>query len=152
MKIKLLVIVSLVFLFSCQSNTQESKADNSEQKEKIENQKKLNKQLFISTRTVTGTDENRKDKSVISTIESDYFEVTLSKLSEEPKFIATKKLIKPSSMENFKYVYFNITDEEGENFKFDTSTDFLNFMSERGYNLADQVKNKYGGDYTFKKK
>lgn len=152
MKIKLLVIISLVYLLSCQSNTQESKAGNSEQKEKIENQKELNKQLFISTRTVTGTEENRKDTSVITRIESDYFEVTLSKLSEEPKFIATKKLIEPSSMENFKYVYFNITDEEGENFKFDTSVDFLNFMSERGYNLVDQVKNKYGGDYTFKKK
>ena len=132
MKIKLLVIVSFFFLFSCQSNTQES--------------------LLINTRTVTGSGENSKVTSVISTIESDYFEVTLSELSDEPKFIAKKDLIEPSSMENYKYVFFNISDEEGENLKFDTSADFLNFMSERGYNLVDQVKNKYGGDYTFQKK
>ena len=83
--------------------------------------------------------------------------------SSLPKYGASKTIIDPvenlkrdpshyGDPKNFEFVEYVITDEKGKLLKFNTTTAFLNFMSERGYSLLDQVKNKYSIDYTFKKK
>ena len=45
-----------------------------------------------------------------------------------------------------------ISDEKGEDVWFEGSTQFLNFMSDKGYDMVDQTKNKYSIDYTFRKR
>jgi len=44
-----------------------------------------------------------------------------------------------------------VCDQSGTTIQFVTPAEFLNHMIARGYDLVTEEKNKYGGDYTFKK-
>ena len=104
---------------------------------------------IIKTSTVVGDD--RKD--VVTEVVSDYFDVTLTEAVDRDKgFMATKRIQDPEPGKTFKAIFFNIVDDRGGNQYFKTSTDFLNFMSEHGYDVSNQIPNKYGADYTFKRK
>lgn len=107
--------------------------------------------LYIKTTTAIGVGENQWSTEAVSEVTSDYFEVILSSLTDHV-FEGEKILEKPTSKENFKYVFFVISDKDGNQIKFKESTEFLNYMSAHGYKLVDQVKNDYGADYTFKRK
>lgn len=153
MKIFNYSIVLLILFSSCQSNTQNSSSKNTEQNTVNSNQEGINPKLFISTRTRIAIKGIETDSSIVSIINSDYFEVRLSSLADEAKFIARNNTINAyEDGGNFKFVDFTIANKTGKSYKFETNTDFLNFMSERGYDLVDQIKNKYSVDYTFKKK
>lgn len=103
--------------------------------------------LFINTRTVIG--EEKKDS--ITVINSDYFDVSLYSY-DNGTFQAKKEILKPESVKDFKMIFFVITEEDGNEIRFNTTTDFLNYMSARGYEMADQTKHEFRIDYTFKKK
>jgi hypothetical protein len=143
-KITILLFCSLA-VTSCNSNRIDSK-------EKIEKTVSVgdDKQplgLYIITSTTVG-----KETSYDSTrVNSDYFEVGLGEV-EGKGYRAEKTLQNSRPGEKFRYVFFLITDKNGHIPYFNSSTDFLNYMSKRGYEMADQIKNKYGADYTFKKK
>jgi uncharacterized lipoprotein YajG len=107
--------------------------------------------LFIKTVSATGTGENQKSTETISEVTSDYFEIKLAALTDVG-YGAQKDVITPEVGKEFKYVFFYIVNEDGSNIKFTTSTEFLNYMSLRGYEMVDQIKNEYGTDYIFKKK
>jgi hypothetical protein len=107
--------------------------------------------LYIKTVDVTGTGENQVKKETITEVTSDYFEVSLSSQSDGG-YHAEKDVVIPTSITDYKEVFFTIVDKNGTETHFKTSTEFLNFMSAHGYKMVDQVKNEYGGDYTFKKK
>ena len=99
--------------------------------------------LYIKTVTVIGIDENQVETDTITIINSDYFEIGLYLgSSEEPSFITKKDVIKPTSIENYKAVLFRIVQEDGNDIIFKSSTEFLNFMSKRGYEMIDQLKSK----------
>ena len=105
--------------------------------------------LLIKTTTVVG--EDRKD--VKSEVSTDYFDVTLAQTVDKDKgFMATKRIQDPEPGKQFSAVFFYMVDSSGENQYFRTSTDFLNFMSAHGYDVANQIPNRYGADYTFKRK
>jgi hypothetical protein len=107
--------------------------------------------LFIKTSSITGVDKNQVRKEAISDFTSDYFEVELNSLTTGG-YGATKQILKPESIENYKDVFFYIVNKDGSSITFTTSTEFLNFMSAHGYDLVNQIPDQYGGDYTFKKK
>ena len=107
--------------------------------------------LYIKTTDVTGVDEEQIKKETISEVTLDYFEVSLSSQTDGG-YHADKDIITPTSIENFKAVFFTIVDKDRQEIHFLTSTEFLNFMSAHGYELVSQLLNEYGGDYTFKKK
>jgi hypothetical protein len=111
-------------------------------------------QLYIKTITVTGADDNSVRNEEISTITTDYFEVGLSTSTKSSgvTYIPEKKLIEPTSMEDFKMKWFEIVDKDGNPIIFNSTTEFLNFMSGMNYEMVDQKKLKYRTDYTFKKK
>jgi hypothetical protein len=90
-------------------------------------------------------------KETVSEISTDYFEVSLS-AQTTGGFLAQKDIIEPIPGEPFKAEFFQISDKDGVNIKFMTSTEFLNFMSAHGYDMVNQIPNQYGGDYTFKRK
>jgi hypothetical protein len=107
--------------------------------------------LIIKTTTATGTGQYQKKDEVISEVTSDYFEIGLSSQTTGG-YLAQKDIVVPKIGEPFKFVFFTISQKDGNNIKFMTSTEFLNFMSAHGYEMVDQLKNDYGADYTFKKK
>lgn len=113
--------------------------------------------LFIKTISYTDIGSEQVKTETTSEITSDYFEVGLRfkyglESLSEGQYIAIKDIIRPSSHENFKNVFFNIVDKDGNLIVFSTTTDLLNFMSVRGYEMIDQLKNEDGVDYTFKRK
>jgi len=110
------------------------------------------KPLHILTTSVIGMDEKRTRKDTTTTVESEYFEVKISSVSNGEFYIAGKQLLKPQIGEEYKTEFFKVVDEQGKELEFKTPTDFLNFMSKAGYELKDQEKQKFGIDYTFKKK
>lgn len=107
--------------------------------------------LFIKTTSATGINEKQVKTETISEVTSDYFEIGLSSL-DSGGYGATKEVITPEVGKEFKYVFFYVVNKDGSSIKFTTSTEFLNYMSARGYDMVDQIKNEYGADYTFKKK
>ena len=107
--------------------------------------------LYIKTTTAKGSGKDMIKSESISQISTDYFEVTLESLSSGG-FMADKDIIEPRIGEPFYMVSFQISQKDGTDIVFLTSTDFLNFMSTHGYNLVNQIPNEYGGDYTFKRK
>ena len=92
-----------------------------------------------------------KKSEVVSEINTDYFEVGLSSQTTGG-FLAQKDVVEPEVGAPFKAVFFQVCLKNGTNIKFMTTTEFLNFMSALGYEMATQLPNKYGVDYTFKRK
>lgn len=116
------------------------------------NEKKAPK-LFLQTVTIEGTKKNEKTTKKTEVIDSDYFEIGLFLLVDKSKgFHAKIEIEKPESIDNFRKVFAQIADERDSAIYFKGSTEFLNYMSERGYLMVDQVKKKYSTDYTFQKK
>jgi len=134
----LLFTLSILLLIISSCNNAPESSSNSEK-------------LYIKTSTTIGVGENQWSTEAVSEVTSDYFEVSLSSLTDHV-YEGEKILEKPISTKNFKYVFFVISDKDGNQIKFKESTEFLNFMFARGYEMVDQVKNDYGADFTFKKK
>ena len=67
-------------------------------------------------------------------------------------FKAEKYLEKDFSGENIKAVFMTIVGEDGEFIEFKNSMEFLNFMSERGYEMIEKNEESYVTFFTFKKK
>ena len=110
------------------------------------------KSLHILTTNVVGMDEKQIRKDTTTTVESEYFEVKLSSISNGEFYIAGKQRLKPQIGKEYKTEFFKVVDEQGKELQFKTPTDFLNFMDKGGYELKDQLVQKFGIDYTFKKK
>jgi hypothetical protein len=108
--------------------------------------------LYIKTTTGADVDGKQVRTDTISKVTSDYFEVSLSSYSDGAYYKGQRDLVSPVPGEDFKAVFFIISEKDGTEIQFKESTVFLNFMSAHGYEMVDQVKNRYGADYTFKKK
>jgi len=115
--------------------------------------------LYIKTVTITGWGSEQVTKEVITEVTNDYFEIKFfSGVSDSDGRTAITsmtdlvKSIKLKGTTDFKHVYFTVVNKDGSQIKFTAPTEFLNFMSARGYELFDQTKNKFSIDYTFKKK
>jgi hypothetical protein len=140
----LLIALSFCLLFilnSCNNTPKNSSTNNSKKTEK----------LYIKTISATGVDKNQVKTETISEVTTDYFEVGLGSLTTGG-YSGQKDIITPEVGKEFKFVFFYIVKKDGSNITFTTSTEFLNFMSARGYEMVDQLKNNYGADYTFKKR
>lgn len=116
----------------------------------------LEKAPNLYIRTTTSIENGKSKVDSVSIVNSDYFEVGLLSFSEVSKgFMASKYVVVPTSLEDFKMVYFVISNEDGSDLYFKSSTEFLNYMAERKYEMVDQTKSKKIDndiDYTFKKK
>lgn len=136
MIIKNLIFILLISLLLVSYNS------NSSPKEEI---------LYIKTEDITGSGPNQIEKETIGIINTDYFEVKLH-AQTTGGFLAQKTIVEPKIHETFKYVFFTIVKEDGTKINFPTSTEFLNFMSARGYDMVSQLEDQYGNFYTFKRK
>jgi len=85
-----------------------------------------------------------------STIDSKVFEIDLI-LMPKGNYKASKELVKLTVQNpNYSKVIV-ITDNKDEVISFENSTDFLNFMDEKGYKVTFQNKTKYNIEYVFSK-
>jgi len=144
---KLMILSYLFLIVSCNSNKIDPQENIAAEKIVLDNKDQATLGLYIKTSTTIG----KITSDTLTKITSDYFEVTLGSVRGKG-YSAGKTIEEATSMENFRFIFFAITDKDGNALYFKSSADFLNYMSERGYEMADQVKNKYGADYTFKKK
>lgn len=154
MKYIIVLIITVNTFLAC--NSKQSEIQNSDSG-KI--QAKAIPVLYIQTITAVGTGDKQKMTKAITIINSDYFEVSLNSFGNvnpnqagDSGFRAGKEIESPKIDVEFRSVFFDVTDKDGTILEFKTSTQFLNFMSERGYEMVDQIKSKYHTDYTFKKK
>jgi hypothetical protein len=84
-------------------------------------------------------------------VDSDYFEVSLGVMGIglATYYYGNKNIEKGQSVENFTSKYFNIVENDSI-VKFNGSREFINYMSERGYEMVES--NNVSNDYTFKRK
>lgn len=152
---KKLIALTLLVAFSCQTQTHElvSKTDEHSNKQENESKKETLSSIYITTYTAN---QKKGEKMTVdnktSIVNSDYFEIGLGIMGDNKTYMTNKEIEKPTMADDFHSVSISITDEKGDLIKFSGTTEFLNFMSSHGYEMVDQVKNKYGADYTFKKK
>ena len=88
---------------------------------------------------------------------SEYFETTFQ-LAYDMNSVPVKRIynaikeIKQMRTE-MDYAIFNyVCDSTGKSIEFKSNVDFLNYMSERGYQMASSIERSTGIDYTFKRR
>lgn len=86
--------------------------------------------------------ETAGEESSISKFQDEYFEIELCS-------VAGKDYIAEKFLSRNPVHLIRIVDENGEVQRFTDSTQFLNYMLERGYEMADQTKRPYCTAYTF---
>ena len=87
----------------------------------------------------------------ITKLTTNYFEVELQSY-HDGHYEGMKSLIEAQLDKEWNSKRFTMTDSIGNDLSFASSTDFLNFMSSRGYEVSNQTKLPDGFDYTFKRK
>ena len=107
--------------------------------------------IHIKTTTAIGAGDEQVKSEKVTQVTSNYFEVKLSVLADDPNSIAGGTIEQSGVGEPFKYVFFNIVSADEEVIKFKTPTEFLNFMTEHRYEMVDQKKSQNSTDYTFRK-
>lgn len=109
--------------------------------------------LYIKTLTSTGVISNIEgavQKDTVSLYTDDYLEVSLN-LNTGGIYKANRVIEQETHEENFKVVTFFISNEQGQVMTFKTSTEFLNYMSIRKYELVSKDEYEFRTDYIFKK-
>jgi hypothetical protein len=109
-------------------------------------------ELYLHILTVNG--DSRKD--TVAKVNTEYFEMTLSSRTMQNgdrDYMAHKVLERPEDFEGFRLKEAYLVSENDSSMWFDSHDSFLNYISERGYDMVDQKpEGKYSIDYTFKKK
>lgn len=108
--------------------------------------------LYIRTYTTITEDGKQVTTDTVSAVNGDYFDIDLNSVNNGEHYIGSKNIESPTSMENFRLIRVAVTDDKGDVLKFKSTTDFMNFMSVRGFEMKDQKDKRYGTAYTFKKK
>ena len=151
MKLKTLLIPIIAvsgIVFGCS----EPKSEKQKEIEAIEKKKEANfPTIYVQYTIAEGSGENITKKDSMATISSEYIEVSLNSMTGG-YFSAKYEVVKPASLVGFKYIFFKISDEQGNELRFQESTEFLNFMAEHGYGVVSQAKFELSTDYTFNRK
>jgi hypothetical protein len=117
----------------------------------VESQVATLPKVYIKLSQVNGVDESQVRKDSVYILKDNYFEIGLFSYDEGKFYLAKRDLVEPKSIQNFYAEFIFITNEDGSDYKFSNSTDFLNFMADCGYEMVDQKKFDFRTDYTFKK-
>ena len=104
---------------------------------------------------IVGFGENEVSSEKTEVVTSDYFEIVLlpqTRTDSTEIFVAHTDLAIPLSKENFQLKYFEIVDDNDNIIFFDSPTDFLHYLSERGYALVSKKEEARYAIYTFRKR
>jgi len=106
--------------------------------------------LYITTKSATGSGDTQKVSDSLSVVTDEYVEFVLYPTTDG-KFGASRTLDEPKSMANFRFVFYYLSDEAKKDVFFQTPANFLNYLSERGYEMVTKENTRAGASYTFKK-
>jgi len=142
---KIFLIQIAVLMLACSGSSTDSKSvENTSPPEIIYPKLLINKMTgYDSSGTIA-----RRDS--IYAMKDDYFEISLDLLAKSDKYMANKKIGEFNVKGPIHLVQLYVVDSTGQNIHFSGTTEFLNFMSERDYELVSQMNKEYGTDYTFK--
>jgi hypothetical protein len=132
MKTKIILIAVITIISISCGNTPINKKEN----------KVVNILLSTTIKEIT--------KDSLYSLNDEYFicNLTQGKVKGENGYFADYEIESSSVGKEFKFVYLSIVNESKQTICFKTPSDFLNYMSESGYELNSQIKNKY----TFRRK
>lgn len=144
---KLAMLFLIILGISCAPKSEQIKEQSQEPKVVKEVHK-----ILVKFTSVTDVDGKQISKDTIKALDTEYFEIGLSSISKGTSYIAQRDIEQSKVGQPFHSEYLSIVHGDGNVVHFNDSNEFLNYMSERGYELVDQSKSKYRTDYTFKKK
>lgn len=130
MKYVVLILMLLCFLNSCQKDSPK---------------------IYIKTSTISGFPKMEK-RDTTTEVTMEYFEIGLYSYESGNHFTTRKELENVIDLEhpqNSKSKYFEIVENDSLK-SFTSSTEFINYMLERGYEMVDQSKLRHHTDYTFR--
>jgi hypothetical protein len=103
----------------------------------------LKKQIWSDTQAIKETYYNESGK---------YFSIHLESAGSGSYYLAEIN-VKWQEGSNHECEVISITDGfKGEKLKFSGQQEFIDFMDGKGYEVYNMVNNRYGGEFTFKKK
>jgi thioredoxin-related protein len=143
---KTLVAIVLIASACSNNNSNQNNPSNTNSKEASS----TNKELFVNKLTASIVDDKEERKEELLKINDEYFEINLEKQNQH--YIAVKDIENIVSGSNIKHVSISIVDDSGQLIRFNNSTEFLNHISDRGYELVNQKNDNDKTHYTFKKK
>lgn len=108
--------------------------------------------IYIKTTKIKGTEGKEHRMDSISTLTSEYFKIKLESMQSGKFYIAEESIKQVIINKDIDFEFLNIVDEKGKKLEFKNSTEFLNFMAERGYEMKEQIEKKFSFNYTFKRK
>lgn len=98
--------------------------------------------INITSIVDSGQEEVRTDS--IREVTSEYFEVNLERYrTDSTIWYEAKKDIKLTGSGRFEYQFFKVVGTNGKPIQFETSTEFLSYMSARHYALFAKDENSY---------
>lgn len=154
MKVKLFILTIASFVvISCNTKPKQSSSEPTPvEVAELEVEETL--PLITVKTTVTGTGANQETKEEAITYDDAYFEISLNRTTNDAgvHYVATKYLERSTSLDNFKLVILSIADVNNEVVQFSSSTEFLNYMAEREYDLVEKTDFELRSDYVFKRK
>jgi hypothetical protein len=107
--------------------------------------------LYILNRVVEGYNEKTDIETVIE-MTDEYFQIELQSVQGGKKFIAEFKKEWTYKPPYSKLEYIRIVDKDTSLIYFLNQGEFLNFMTNKGYEVLSQEQHKYGANYMFKRK
>ena len=125
----LIVFILLVLVYSCSN--------------------KGGKALNIKESVFTAIDGKAKSVDSFYTFDKSNLEIDLKGVYDGSKFEATKQIYQSERADNAINIF--LVDENKKDIFFKSSTDFLNYMTDYGYEMIDKKETKYGAQYVFKK-
>lgn len=116
-------------------------------------------EVVLQKTTATGTGDDQVLDYEMIRLDDDYFEISLY-LRNDDKYSARQDVAGTQSIEDDREVFLVLVDPASEPdgdgrldpVIFETPTDFLNFMSDRGYEMIEENRKQSSTEYTFKKK
>jgi len=108
--------------------------------------------LYITKQTFTDVNGKLIQKDSTALMDSAYFNMSLHYTGEKKGHIAKKDIGGNNALENFREEFVIISDKNGQPVYYKGTVDFLNYMSEHGYDVMDQKVGNYVIDYRFKRR
>jgi len=144
MKYFLVIITLLCIIISCTRSSDTNSVIN-------ENKDTL-PVLYITKQIITDVKGKVIQKDSIFVMDSSNFNMSLHYTGEKKGHIAKKDIDTYRSLEGFKEEFAIISDRNGQPMYYKGTIDFLNYMSEHGYDMMDQKVGNYVIDYRFRRR
>ncbi len=145
-------VILLCFLLSCGNTTQ--KSDEIQDEKVVTNQtnQELPK-LVIKTTAASNQGDEKEEQVTINEYFDAYFEMDLTQYLDVNRGFKAQKIVKKNvTTEGFSVVFNEIVDDNENVLDFKSTTDFLNYMDARGYEMVEKKETSSKIQLTFKRK